>query len=516
MTAEITTRLKVFVSYARSDGSALAEELVTALEVAGFEGYLDRHDISAGEDWEQRLDTLIRQADTVVFLITPSAVASERCTWELDLARALAKRIIPVLGLPCAEATIPVDLRRLNFINFAPGNSFARGLGQLVGALRLDLDWIREHTRLGELAQRWEIRERVEALLLRDEELAAAQEWLTNWRAELPAATEAQRSYIAASADAQERRHDEERKRNDEMARANTERAAALARQEQAMRALRRRTILAGIGVAALSAGLAGTTVWAMKQRERALEFYIRRESLRRDIAGQIVAYAAAPGQFAIDSGPSGSSPYTTALLEELAPPGVSLWSALSATSTRVNRSSKGDQRPFISSDMNGDLYLSQPSPTRRQHALVIAVGRYPQIPGVQFDGVYKDLAEWEKFLTARGFTFAGLRDPTLDELRHALDGLSIGATAPPAAPDKGKASTAPEAPPDTLLLVVYSGMGFHFGGEKYIGCKDVTLKDAREATPAPDLPGALRVSELEKRARRLAAASVLVYDTQF
>ncbi|MCB1902330.1 MAG: toll/interleukin-1 receptor domain-containing protein, partial [Rhodocyclaceae bacterium] len=167
MTAEIIARLKVFVSYARSDGSALAEELVTALEVAGFEGYLDRHDISAGEDWEQRLDTLIRQADTVVFLITPSAVASERCTWELDLARALAKRIIPVLGLPCAEATIPVDLRRLNFINFAPGNSFARGLGQLVGALRLDLDWIREHTRLGELAQRWEIRERVEALLLR-------------------------------------------------------------------------------------------------------------------------------------------------------------------------------------------------------------------------------------------------------------------------------------------------------------------------------------------------------------
>lgn len=80
MTTEMTARLKVFISYARSDGSALADELVTALEVAGFEGYLDRHDISAGEDWEQRLGTLIRQADTVVFLITPSAVASERCT----------------------------------------------------------------------------------------------------------------------------------------------------------------------------------------------------------------------------------------------------------------------------------------------------------------------------------------------------------------------------------------------------------------------------------------------------
>lgn len=386
----------------------------------------------------------------------------------------------------------------------------------MVGALRLDLDWIREHTRLGELAQRWETRERVEALLLRDEELAAAQAWLANWRAELPAATEAQRSYIAASSDAQESRSNEERHRNDEMARANTERATALARQEEAMRSLRRRTIVAGIGVAALSAGMAGTAMWAVKQRERALEFYIRRESLRRDVSGQIVAYAAAPGQFAMDSGPKGTSPYTTILLEELASPGMSLWSALSATTTRVNRDSKGLQRPFISSDMNSDLYLSQPSPTRRQHALMIAVGRYPHIPGVQFDGVYKDLAAWEKFLTARGFTFEGLRDPTLDELRHELETPRIGGTGSPVAPDNGNAPAVPDAPPDTLLLVVYSGMGFHFGGEQYIGCKDVDLKDAKETTPAPDLPGALRVSELEKRARQLAAASVLVYDTQF
>jgi len=40
----------VFVSYARHDCSALAEELVTALELLQFEGYLDRSDIAAEED----------------------------------------------------------------------------------------------------------------------------------------------------------------------------------------------------------------------------------------------------------------------------------------------------------------------------------------------------------------------------------------------------------------------------------------------------------------------------------
>jgi TIR domain len=46
---------RIFISYARSDSSALAEELVAGLEVANFEPYLDRHDIAAAEDWEARL-----------------------------------------------------------------------------------------------------------------------------------------------------------------------------------------------------------------------------------------------------------------------------------------------------------------------------------------------------------------------------------------------------------------------------------------------------------------------------
>ena len=33
---------RIFISYARSDSSALAEELVDGLKVAGFEPYLDR------------------------------------------------------------------------------------------------------------------------------------------------------------------------------------------------------------------------------------------------------------------------------------------------------------------------------------------------------------------------------------------------------------------------------------------------------------------------------------------
>ena len=55
----------IFISYARSDSSALAEELVVGLEIAGFKSFLDRHDIAAAEDWEARLGALILGADSL-------------------------------------------------------------------------------------------------------------------------------------------------------------------------------------------------------------------------------------------------------------------------------------------------------------------------------------------------------------------------------------------------------------------------------------------------------------------
>ena len=121
-------RLKVFISYARADGAALAEELVTGLELVGFAPFLDRHDIAAAEDWEARLGGLIQTADTIVFIISPAAVKSERCAWEVDRAADLGKRLIPIQlvqtqGDAVLEANVPERLRRLNYVFFREGQS---------------------------------------------------------------------------------------------------------------------------------------------------------------------------------------------------------------------------------------------------------------------------------------------------------------------------------------------------------------------------------------------------------
>ena len=196
-------KLKVFISYSRRDSSDFAEELVAGLELAGFAPFLDRHDIAPGEPWENRLSGLIQQADTVIYVISPEAVKSERCQWEVDKTLALSKRLMPIVFKSMPEADIPEQLRRRQFVRFDTGLGITRPLAQLAEALRQDLDWIREHTRIGELAGRWEARGRPEALLLRGEDITAAQAWVDRRKPDAPVITETVRAFIRASREAE-------------------------------------------------------------------------------------------------------------------------------------------------------------------------------------------------------------------------------------------------------------------------------------------------------------------------
>jgi len=215
--AGVTETLRVFISYARSDASAFADELMAGLEAAGFDPFLDRHDIVPGEDWETRLGKLLQQADTVVYILTPASIASERCAWEVDRAAALSKRVLPVVAIEVSEQQTPEKLRRLNYIHFTEGHSFGAGLKQLTTALRTDIDWVREHTRIAELAARWRERGADDALLLRGGELDMAKSWLVGWKPGAPEPTANQREFINASEAAENARNSAQRAQLDKL-----------------------------------------------------------------------------------------------------------------------------------------------------------------------------------------------------------------------------------------------------------------------------------------------------------
>src|SRR5262249_48863816 len=126
------SRLRIFISYSRDDLD-FADQLDFALRLQGFETSLDRHAISGGEEWKQRLSNLIREADTVVFVLSPAAARSSICAWEVDEAAQLGKRIVPVACRALDDAKPPARLRDLNYIFFysepkSPGSGFGLGL----------------------------------------------------------------------------------------------------------------------------------------------------------------------------------------------------------------------------------------------------------------------------------------------------------------------------------------------------------------------------------------------------
>jgi hypothetical protein len=239
---ESEPKARVFISYSRKDED-FAQELLGGLQIIGFDPFLDKHDIAPGEDWEARLGRLIEAADTVVFVISPDAVASERCAWEVERTEALKKRLLPIVFRNVEEALVPPRLKRLNYIYFDRPFSFVASLQALAAALKVDIDWIREHTRQAELAGRWQERGRPQSMLLRGDTLEMCKAWVARHRAGAPEITELQLAFFNASEEAERRSQSAERQQLDQIRTAleaenaaQQERAKALEREKAALR----------------------------------------------------------------------------------------------------------------------------------------------------------------------------------------------------------------------------------------------------------------------------------------
>jgi TIR domain-containing protein len=136
---------RVFISYSRKD-MAFAERLEAALKARGIEPLIDRSEIYAFEDWWKRIQALIAQADTIVMVLSPDAIASEVCGKEVAFATSLNKRFAPIVWRRVDDSAVPESLARLNFIFFDDEAQFEESTNRLVEALATNIDWIRKHT----------------------------------------------------------------------------------------------------------------------------------------------------------------------------------------------------------------------------------------------------------------------------------------------------------------------------------------------------------------------------------
>jgi WD40 repeat protein len=193
-------RARVFISYSRND-TAFADRLEVALKARGFEPLIDRRDIAKFENWWQRIEALIVQADTIVFVISPDAVKSTICQQEVAFAQSLNKRLAPIVWRQADVGLVPNSLGLLNWIDFQDDARFDDHANELTAALQTDIEWIRKHTEFGQYARRWSVAGRPgpRGLLLRSPALEEAERWIASRPHGAPEPTDLHQDFIRTS-----------------------------------------------------------------------------------------------------------------------------------------------------------------------------------------------------------------------------------------------------------------------------------------------------------------------------
>ncbi|MEM9504102.1 MAG: TIR domain-containing protein, partial [Cyanobacteria bacterium P01_E01_bin.43] len=166
---------QVFLAHAQADAEVM-QQIRRCLQQEGLTVWTSATDIRSGEDFQQAIRRGIEQADNLVYLLSPAAIASEFCQQELDYALSLHKRIISVLVRETDAATMPEALQGLQYIEWAAsGEERDR---PLLKALKDDAAYFNEHKVLLTQALKWERQQRNPSVLLRGYNLRHAETWL--------------------------------------------------------------------------------------------------------------------------------------------------------------------------------------------------------------------------------------------------------------------------------------------------------------------------------------------------
>jgi hypothetical protein len=311
---------------------------------------------------------------------------------------------------------------------------------------------------------------------------------------------------------------------------------ASVVRAEELSRAGRRRTV--HVVSLVISLGLVASVGGPWAYRALVAQHAIERAASRTDLRGVLVTYAAGPGKAALDSiSGSHNSPYTAALVEKLMQPDLSLIEAIQDVNQDVLSKTNGAQRPYLSTDMTGPIFLWRQPSSRTVRALLLSVDTFGG--QIKLQTPLRDQQTMWELLNKAGVkdivsahnagsleVRTAIRDLCASLPKRRTSGSASGADyrdVPGQRPARlypvgiilpGSSLEKNEHPPldNTLVILYFSGFGLYLSGQNYIMPYAESLplnKKDMEAT-------GISVAWLQTQLEQCFAAAVMILDTGF
>ena len=126
----VATTTKVFLSYARIDGSEMAVRLYADLRKHGLEVWLDTRDVRGGATWTIEIEKELDKCDVALALLTRGSDVSEICRAEQIRALRHGKCVIPLRVQKDAE--IPLHLEGKNYRDFSASDAYQERFDELL------------------------------------------------------------------------------------------------------------------------------------------------------------------------------------------------------------------------------------------------------------------------------------------------------------------------------------------------------------------------------------------------
>lgn len=107
---------RIFISHGTKDNE-LVRDIARRLRQAGFEPDVVSGEVAVGGNLKSAVRQGIRDADTVLLLLTPESLASDWTMTELGFAEGFDRRVIPVT-VGVAKRDLPAPLRTYKTVPF--------------------------------------------------------------------------------------------------------------------------------------------------------------------------------------------------------------------------------------------------------------------------------------------------------------------------------------------------------------------------------------------------------------